>query len=49
VADSNTIREQINRALPVDELSSQEEAMNAALTEWLPPDIFREECVNRFV
>lgn len=42
VADSNTIREHINRALPVDELSSQEEAMNAALTEWLPPDIFRE-------
>jgi putative transposase len=42
VADSNTIREQVNRALPVDELSSQEEAMNAALTEWLPPDIFRE-------
>jgi hypothetical protein len=42
VADSNTIREQINRALPVDELSSQEEAMNAALREWLPRDIFRE-------
>lgn len=42
VANSNTIREQVNRALPVEELAHQEEAMNAALTQWLPPDIFRE-------
>ncbi len=40
VADSNTIREQVNRALTVANLGSQEVAMNQALSVWLPKGVY---------
>jgi hypothetical protein len=40
VADSNTIREHINRAFTIESLRQQEEGINQALTEWLPAGIF---------
>jgi hypothetical protein len=36
VADSNTLREYVNQALPSDELSTQEEQANRALAECIP-------------
>jgi len=36
VADSNTLREYVNQALPSDELSAQEEQANRALAECIP-------------
>jgi putative transposase len=41
VADSNTQREYINLALPVKELSSQEERANQALAECIPKSMMR--------
>lgn len=41
VADSNTQREYINHALPVKELSSQEERANQALAECIPESMVR--------
>ena len=35
VADSNTVREYVNKHLPVDQLSKQEEDANRALGEWV--------------
>ena len=40
VADSNTIREQLNRVFTHQDLKQQEAAMNQALTEWVPEGIF---------
>ncbi len=39
VADSNTIREQLNRVFTVSQLDVQEAAMNQALISWLPADL----------
>src|SRR5258707_11938561 len=39
VADSNTIREQVNAALTVANLRAQEAAMNQTLSEWLPKGV----------
>src|SRR5437762_3010790 len=36
VADSNTVREQLNRAFRVADLRAQEDAMNQALVDALP-------------
>ena len=41
VADSNTQREYINLALPIKELSSQEERANQALAECIPESMMR--------
>lgn len=41
VADSNTMREQINAALPVAELWQQEAQLNAALAAGIPPKLAR--------
>lgn len=41
VADSNTQREYINLALPLEELSSQEERANQALAECIPENMAR--------
>jgi putative transposase len=37
--DSNTLREQVNRALPISQLRSQESEMNAALQAAIPNDL----------
>lgn len=41
VADSNTQREYINLALPIEELASQEQQANAALAEGIPESMMR--------
>ena len=42
VADSNTLREYVNQALPSDELSAQEEQANRALAECIPESMVRQ-------
>jgi len=42
VADSNTIREYVNKYLPVDQLSQQEEDANQALAECIPEKMERK-------
>jgi hypothetical protein len=42
VADSNTIREYVNKYLPVDQLSKQEEDANRALAECIPEKMERK-------
>jgi hypothetical protein len=42
VADSNTLREYVNQALPSDELSAQEEQANLALAECIPESMARQ-------
>jgi hypothetical protein len=42
VADSNTLREYINKALTLDELSAQEEQANLALAECIPASMARQ-------
>jgi putative transposase len=42
VADSNTLREYVNQALPSDELSAQEEQANRALAECIPESMARQ-------
>jgi hypothetical protein len=42
VADSNTLREYVNQALPGDELSAQEEQANLALAECIPESMARQ-------
>jgi hypothetical protein len=42
VADSNTLREYINKALSVDELVVQEEQVNRALAEGIPVSMVRQ-------
>lgn len=41
VADSNTVREYINQALPIEQLSEQEAAANRALAECIPAGMAR--------
>lgn len=41
VADSNTIREYLNAALPIQELREQEEQVNYALSACIPEDLVR--------
>lgn len=41
VADSNTVREYINNALPIEELAEQEIAVNHALAECIPTSMAR--------
>lgn len=41
VADSNTIREYLNAALPIQELREQEEQVNGALAGCIPEDLVR--------
>jgi putative transposase len=41
VADSNTIREYLNAALPIQELREQEEQVNCALAACIPEDLMR--------
>ncbi len=41
VADSNTIREYLNAALPIQELRDQEEQVNRALASGIPDDLVR--------
>lgn len=41
VADSNTIREHLNEALPVEQLRQQEDEVNAALAESIPVSMKR--------
>ena len=41
VADSNTVREYINKALPIEELAEQETAVNQALAECIPASMAR--------
>jgi putative transposase len=43
VADSNTIREYLNAALPLQELRTQEEQVNEALAGYIPDDLVRNE------
>ena len=42
VADSNTVREYVNKYLPVDQLSKQEEDANRALAECIPEKMERK-------
>jgi hypothetical protein len=42
VADSNTLREYVNQALPSEELSAQEEQANRALAECIPTSMARQ-------
>jgi len=42
VADSNTLREYINKALTIDELSEQEKQANLALAECIPESMARQ-------
>ena len=42
VADSNTLREYINKALTIDELSEQEKQANLALAECIPESVARQ-------
>jgi len=46
VADSNTLREYVNQALPSDELSAQEEQANLALAECIPKSMARQMSKN---
>ncbi len=41
VADSNTVREYINKALPIEELAEQETAVNQGLAECIPASMAR--------
>ena len=41
VADSNTVREYINKALPIEELAEQETAVNQGLANCIPSSIAR--------
>jgi len=41
VADSNTVREYINKALPIEELAEQETAINQSLAECIPASMVR--------
>ncbi|MEW6287425.1 MAG: hypothetical protein AB1509_14475 [Chloroflexota bacterium] len=43
VADSNTIREYLNAALPIQELRTQEEQVNEALAACIPDDLVRNQ------
>ena len=43
VVDSNTLREQVDRAFAVSELRTQEVAMNQGLAASLPPHLPREQ------
>lgn len=43
VADSNTIREYLNAALPIQELRKQEEQMNGALADCIPEDLVQTD------
>lgn len=43
VADSNTMREYLNAALPIQELRTQEEQVNEALAGCIPDDLVRTE------
>jgi putative transposase len=40
LAASNTLRVQLNKALNIKDLKRQEQGMNEALAEWLPPALF---------
>jgi hypothetical protein len=42
VADSNTVREYVNRALPIESLRTQEEQANQALTSCIPASMVRK-------
>jgi len=42
VADSNTVREYVNKNLPVDQLSKQEDEANQALAECIPKKMARK-------
>ena len=49
VADSNTVREYVNKFLPVDQLSEQEAAANQTLAECIPEKMARKGIeVGRF-
>jgi hypothetical protein len=41
LAASNTVRVQLNNVLNVKDLKQHEQAMNEALTEWLPPALYQ--------
>lgn len=43
VADSNTVREYVNKSLPADQLNEQEEAANQALAECIPKKMARKD------